>query len=132
MGGSQAVKARDFDSLIVGSIPARSASREGQHANTLSSNRDKPPKSFRSTRNSRGRGARQICSRSPTGRDNGTRTLLWVQVPPRTPISPKAKGSVHKRRDTTDYRKHSTPLTQVSHAVRKACPLVGATKLTWV
>ena len=35
LGGSQAVKARDFDSLIVGSIPARSASREGKHVNTL-------------------------------------------------------------------------------------------------
>lgn len=37
-------------------------------------------------------------------------------------------SDVDNKRMPTDYREHSIPLTEVSHAMKKVCPLVGATK----
>lgn len=43
---SVTVSTRGFDPRIHGSNPCAPASREGKHVNTLSSNRDKPPKTI--------------------------------------------------------------------------------------
>ena len=63
-----------------------------------------------------------------TSMNNGTklRTVLVVA----TCLNSGATGrrivsDVDNKRMPTDYRKHSTPLTQVSHAMKKVCHNLG-------